>query len=88
MLASIIAAKGFKMRSFPYALCAFGLLLVMHHEVTPDPQEWSFGAILPVRWPAISRPHDVLIGTAATLAVAALFRTAPRPGEVAVATHR
>ncbi len=88
MLASIIAAKGFKMRSFPCAQFAFGLLLVMHHEVTPDPQEWSFGAILPVWWPAISRPHDVLIGTAATLAVAVLFCTTPRPGEVAVATHQ
>jgi hypothetical protein len=39
------------------------------------PQEWSFGAFLPAWWPAITWPHYVLIGTAATVAVASLFRT-------------
>ena len=43
------------------------------------PQEWSFGAFLPAWWPAISWPYYVLIGTTATLLVAVLFRTPPRP---------
>lgn len=39
------------------------------------PQEWSFGAFLPAWWPVIVWPYYVLVGTAATVAVASLFRT-------------
>jgi SSS family solute:Na+ symporter len=42
------------------------------------PQEWSFGVFLPEWWPAISWPYYVLVGTAATVAVAVFFRTPPR----------
>jgi hypothetical protein len=35
----------------------------------------EIGAFLPAWWPAITWPHYVLIGTAATVAVASLFRT-------------
>ena len=42
------------------------------------PQEWSFGAFLPAWWPAIAWPYYVLIGTAATVAVAVLFRSPAR----------
>ncbi len=37
------------------------------------PAQWSFGAFLPVWWPAIAWPYYVLIGTLTTFSVAALF---------------
>jgi hypothetical protein len=45
---------------------------LLHGELVP--QEWSFGAFLPAWWPVIAWPHYVLIGIAATVAVASLFR--------------
>jgi Na+/proline symporter len=45
------------------------------------PQEWSFGAFLPAWWPVIAWPYYVLIGTAATVAVAILFRTPARAAQ-------
>jgi hypothetical protein len=57
---------------------AFELGALLRGELVP--QEWAFGALLPAWWPAIAWPYYVLIGTAATVAVAVLFRSPARPG--------
>lgn len=41
------------------------------------PMDWNFGGILPDWWPAIAWPYFVLIGSAVTVGIAALFPGRP-----------
>jgi Na+/proline symporter len=77
MLAGIVAVLVLCKVKIP----AFDLGALLRGQLVP--QEWSFGAVLPAWWPAISWPYYVLIGTAATVAVAILFRTPSRSAQPA-----